>query len=355
MKNKDILTLRKILRYRKRHDLSDLLDGAYSELDMPPIQWGDTPLKGSFLVFAPLQKYDELQKLKNKDKAFLLKCLTDIYPPQESSPEIVSINFRLQQEQLEDIDDDTIEDEKVFKIFISYSHVDNKLSGELKEHLEFYGFEVFLAHEDIEPSEEWRHIILQELRRCDVFLPILTKDFKVSSWTGQETGIAYERRKLIIPLKFGLDPFGFIEKYQALNLDINNLTYVSLQIIDILAKKGKNRDKLINCLIEGFAKSRSYAEANEKVAPLKKFQNLFDFNHVLSLIKVSFFNSQIHDESYSAGPFIRHLLLKGGQDLGNIFNIIKKEYFKRHGVPDDEKSNSLLEHEFETIFKVKLK
>jgi hypothetical protein len=76
------------------------------------------------------------------------------------------------------------------KIFLSYSHLDKRLAGKIKKYLLQYGVKVFLAHDDIEPSEEWADKILEELRDCHVFMPILTKHFNKSNWTDQETGCA---------------------------------------------------------------------------------------------------------------------------------------------------------------------
>src|SRR5258706_15187652 len=82
--------------------------------------------------------------------------------------------------------------------FLSYSGKDRKLAGELKEGLEACGLSVFLAHEDIEPSVEWQTRILAELSTVDVFLPLLTSNFRESLWTDQESGVAVGRRCIIV-------------------------------------------------------------------------------------------------------------------------------------------------------------
>ena len=50
-------------------------------------------------------------------------------------------------------------EERPIRVFLSYSNIDRSLVGEIKEKLEFSGIESFLAHEDIEPSEEWKEEI----------------------------------------------------------------------------------------------------------------------------------------------------------------------------------------------------
>lgn len=354
MDNKDIATLRRILRLKKNGHLADLLEGVSSDLDVSS-QYGSRAFSQltTFLIFAPIQKYYNLIKLGKRDKNLLLKCIQDIYPVQDNSPEIISVEFRLQQTPITDINEEIIEDESVFKFFISYSHIDKKIAGKLKEYLEEFGLKAFLAHEDIEPSEEWQLAIIRELKACDAFLPILTRNFPLSNWTGQESGIAYIREKLIIPLKFGLDPFGFMGKFQALNLDDENLEFVRLQIIDVLSRKGE-KDKLVNSLIEGFGKSLSFTDANGKVAPLKKLKDSLNFDQIKEIVKVSFFNSQIYNEGYLAGPFVRELILNNNQKIHEIFNTIKEEYLRKHHVIDNEDNRSYFKHKFESNFKVKL-
>jgi len=43
----------------------------------------------------------------------------------------------------------------------------------------------------------------------------LTESFAASDWTDQEIGIAVALRKIIVPMKLTLDPYGVIGRYQA--------------------------------------------------------------------------------------------------------------------------------------------
>lgn len=63
------------------------------------------------------------------------------------------------------------------KVFISYSHKDRRLAKHIKNCLVSYGVDVFLAHDDIEPSAEWVREIKARLLDCHVFLPLLTDAF----------------------------------------------------------------------------------------------------------------------------------------------------------------------------------
>ena len=97
--------------------------------------------------------------------------------------------------------------EEPIRVFLSYSSHDKELAGQVKKELESRGLEAFLAHEDIEPTQEWEGVILENLKACDVFIPLLSENFKESEWTDQETGVAVSEEKLIIPEEFRYIPF----------------------------------------------------------------------------------------------------------------------------------------------------
>ena len=70
------------------------------------------------------------------------------------------------------------------KAFISYSIKDKKSGAAVKSVLEEIGVESFLAHDDLHVSEQWKKRILDELRACSIFIPILSKSFRTSDWCG---------------------------------------------------------------------------------------------------------------------------------------------------------------------------
>src|SRR5665213_2968817 len=96
--------------------------------------------------------------------------------------------------------------------FISYSHLDREYGAQVKKVLSEVDIEAFLAHDDIEISEEWRERILVELRRCDIFVPLLSANFLSSKWAPQEAGFTISRPDVVIvPLSIdGTTPFGFL-------------------------------------------------------------------------------------------------------------------------------------------------
>jgi hypothetical protein len=96
--------------------------------------------------------------------------------------------------------------------FISYSTANKKWSSAVKSALSSVGFQGFLAHEDLQLSEEWKASIIHELKKANIFVALLSKEFKQSEYCSQEVGFIISRKKvLIIPLSIdGTMPYGFI-------------------------------------------------------------------------------------------------------------------------------------------------
>ncbi len=143
------------------------------------------------------------------------------------------------------------------RIFISHSHHDRETAGEIKKRLASYGASVFVAHDDIRPTQEWQDAIIENLKTCDAFLALLTDRFADSDWTDQETGIAVALDKIIIPLKIDLDPYGFIGKYQALRWSSDKDESFKTLIRTLVEKNLVNADNVI----DGFTNSYSFRNA----------------------------------------------------------------------------------------------
>jgi hypothetical protein len=191
------------------------------------------------------------------------------------------------------------------RIFFSYSTDDKKIVGMLKEHLEFMGFEIFLAHEDLEPCVEWQDDIKKNLNRCDIFIPLLTESFKSSDWTDQETGIAIATDKFIIPLQVDFPPYGFIGKIQGLKVDTyylrnedvstvrDHLKNISTKIFQAIKTKSKFENDIKGFVIYKFVNSGSYNEANARAKLLEDFDD-FAPEQVHQIFDATRSNAQIY-------------------------------------------------------------
>jgi hypothetical protein len=110
--------------------------------------------------------------------------------------------------------------------FISYSHEDRKYAGQTKSVLANFGIDAFLAHEDIHVSHDWRDRILQELKRCDLFVALLSERFLASKWAPQEVGFIVWRPEVRV-MPISLDETvacGFISNVQSKRIDDEGVT-----------------------------------------------------------------------------------------------------------------------------------
>ena len=75
--------------------------------------------------------------------------------------------------------------------------------------MEYYGIDVFVAHDDIEGSSQWLDKLHDELKNCAVFMSLLTENYHRAEYTEQESGIAYWLKKKFLPISLDKRiPFG---------------------------------------------------------------------------------------------------------------------------------------------------
>jgi hypothetical protein len=193
------------------------------------------------------------------------------------------------------------------KIFISYSSKDKAIAGEVKEYFGSYGFEVFLAHDDIEVSEIWKEEIEKELRAMSVFMLLLSENYNNSIWCQQETGAAYIKDVLIIPISLDNTlPRGLLDKFQACFINNNKLRIFKDVLLNILDKT-QISDTVFISISSKLSEIGSFAEA-AKFTPLLLDINFnkFGINEICNAINN---NGQVH-QSFDARPDIWRLIQK---------------------------------------------
>jgi hypothetical protein len=139
------------------------------------------------------------------------------------------------------------------KLFVSHLSSNKERMSAMKAELAHWGVCAFIAHEDIEPSREWMNEVEAGLETMEVLTAVVEPGFKESDWCAQEVGFALGRKIDIIPLRSGLDPFGFFGKYQGIQIKGKYPKEVSIEIIRLLLKKPKHRDRLLQCMPKAFS------------------------------------------------------------------------------------------------------
>jgi hypothetical protein len=157
---------------------------------------------------------------------------------------------------------------------LSHLSTFKKTTGLLQAALRRFGISAFVAHVDIEPTKEWLGEIEAGLYSMDALAAILMPGFKESSWTDQEVGVAVGRGVLVIPIIRGLNPYGFISKYQGLNAQGKSVSAVAQDIFHILVMSPKTRTRMLSCLTETTLQASSTQETVEKLDHLSSVKDL---------------------------------------------------------------------------------
>lgn len=158
--------------------------------------------------------------------------------------------------------------------FVSYASDIKRLAGRIKKYLDEYGFGCFLAHENIEPQLKWPKEIEDNLEKCDLFLPLLTPEYRDSFYCQQETGYAYCNGVEILPILISDEPMGLIYDLQGIKFEKKRFEESCWKIVDHVARNPSLSEPILDALIKEFGKSTGYDEACEKA---NKILNEFDF------------------------------------------------------------------------------
>ncbi|MCI0387594.1 MAG: toll/interleukin-1 receptor domain-containing protein [Acidobacteria bacterium] len=182
------------------------------------------------------------------------------------------------------------------KAFISYSTADKHIAAQVKTDLNEHGIAAFLAHNDINVSQEWKDRIVQELNETNVFVPLLSVSFKESDWAPQEIGMAVTQNDLLfIPLSVdGTVPFGFISHIQGKRIPANGI-YRDLLLEPIIIRF---THEIIPTLIEQLAGASSFLNAEALMLPLAHHFDKFNDEEIDKFATASIENNQIWDEHH---------------------------------------------------------
>jgi len=184
------------------------------------------------------------------------------------------------------------------KAFISYSSLNKYIGGELKQHLTtICGYEPFIAHDDIPGSEIWEKEILKAIKTTDFFIPLISKQFKISDFADQETGLAVCLNKKIIPIKLDtINPYGFINKYQALQYKQHSI----MSVVIAIARIGLHNEptsiyykKSLQSLVYALCESKSFETTNTIIQILSTCHHQFSAEQTQQIIEAIRTNSQI--------------------------------------------------------------
>ncbi len=124
------------------------------------------------------------------------------------------------------------------KIFISYSHKDEKYAKLIQNTLIECNLEVFMSGSNIHPGEDWEDVIWTELEESDLFLFIASKQSVNAEYTRYEIGGAFYGEKDIVSVLIDVSPEelpSIIQRYQAMDFRGKSVE----EIEKLISKEGK--------------------------------------------------------------------------------------------------------------------
>ncbi len=207
-------------------------------------------------------------------------------------------------------------------VFISYSSEEKAVAGRLKRYLQEYcGYNVFIAHEDIQPSSEWEREIMETLRQVDYFIPLLSNNFKTSDFTDQEVGAAICMNKKIIPVKLErVNPYGFMRKYHAFQLRQRS------------ERNGESSDNLLQIATQVALLSEYYSEGdlnlrrmNSAAFALRNSRS-FDMSNIVIKIICSMKGLESDHIEYIRDSISANFQVKYAFGLKDLCTYLEKQY-----------------------------
>lgn len=166
-----------------------------------------------------------------------------------------------------------------FRLFLSHVSSYKESAAHLQGALRKYGISAFVAHEDIEPTQEWLDEIEKALFTMDALAALVMSGFTESNWTDQEVGVAVGRDVLVIPIFKDLHPYGFISKYQGLRGNGKTVGEVADALFQIISNNLKTKNRMAEALVDQIILSSDAVDAKEKLSLLQRIETLPE-NHL---------------------------------------------------------------------------
>jgi len=161
-----------------------------------------------------------------------------------------------------------------FRLFLSHLASFKRQTFLLKQALAEYGISGFVAHDSIEPTQEWQEEIEKALFSMDALAAILMPGVKESNWIDQELGVAIGRDVLVIPIIKGVDPYGFLGKVQGLQSNGKSVAGVAELVYTAISTNPKTRGKMARCLVSLLVTERDISKAKGWLDLLSKLKSI---------------------------------------------------------------------------------
>lgn len=153
----------------------------------------------------------------------------------------------------------------MFRLFVSHLAVHRVFAASLQEALLDFGVSCFIAHNDIEPTQEWQTQIETALATSDALIALLHQNFHASNWTDQEIGFAMGRGVPVFAVRFDQDPYGFIGRFQAFNGNGKTAAELAPELFDAYCRNKQTQRRMSEVLVGLFEESGSFVDSKARI------------------------------------------------------------------------------------------
>ena len=206
------------------------------------------------------------------------------------------------------------------RVFLTHKSSVKTQTSQLKQSLVRCGVAAFVAHDDIEPTEEWQREIERALFSMDALVALLSEDFHNSNWTDQEVGVAIGRGVPLIAVRLGMDPYGLIGTSQGLSgCTWADTDSIAVKVFQLLHKRIQDKSRLFECALTAYASSQSFADSAWKVEHLLSVFATLTSDQVARVVEAYQGNEQ-NTHSFKGIALLQPLLQNWTADTWTVRN-----------------------------------
>ena len=265
-----IATLADIFRHQSKTELVEVCESAHARFDETNYDnWNGGTYTWALRLEIPIPLYSSIdsrlstieQEIGAKLAIFERQYPNNNLGEVTISPVMIGSENRGQRMAPSDAEVQRLWPTGRFRLFLSHLATCKVAVSKLKQELSLRGVSAFVAHEDIEPSLEWRNEIELGLRSMHALASLLTSGFRESQWTDQEIGWALGRGVLVLPVRLGIEPYGFGGKNQGVSGTLNQPAVLAAAIVDALLTNPQTHGEMRRSLVTSFEAATSYQMA----------------------------------------------------------------------------------------------
>lgn len=265
-----IETLAEIFRHQSRGEVLELIETAHARFDeINYDNWNGGTTTWALRLEVPVPLFAVLERrLKTVEEEVLSKLsyLDRLHPNDPvgevtvtpTNPGASALGQRMEPSEVEVR---RLWPEGRFRLFLSHLAMYKVEVSELKDELALFGISAFVAHEAIQPSLEWQREIELALRSMHGLLALITPDFHASFWTDQEIGWAFGRGVLVVPVRLGIDPYGFAGKVQGISGNLEQPKALAKAVFETLLANPQTRGDVRRAFSKEFCESCSFNQS----------------------------------------------------------------------------------------------